>query len=228
MYVPKHFAEQRLDVLHATINRIAFGSLVSLAGGAGARQTLNASHIPMHVEERPGSFGVLRGHLAKANGQWRDFIGGVPFLAMFVGVEGYISPSLYASKREHGRVVPTWNYIAVHAHGTPEFFEDPERLHELVSMLTGLHEAERDAPWHVTDAPVSYMRDQLKGIVGFEMPIDEIQGKWKLSQNRTLEDRFGVVEGLRAEGPEARTLADAVAETLDGQLGPKAGPKAVH
>jgi transcriptional regulator len=220
MYVPKHFAEQRLDVLHATINQIGFGTLVSLAGGSDARQSLNASHIPMHVEERAGTLGVLRGHLAKANNQWRTFDGTVPFLAMFVGAEGYISPSLYASKLEHGRVVPTWNYIAVHAHGTPEFFEDPQRLHELVSMLTGLHEDGREAPWHVTDAPVSYIGDQLKGIVGFEMPIDEIQGKWKLSQNRTLEDRLGVVEGLRAEAPEARPLADAVAETLGDRLAP--------
>jgi transcriptional regulator len=221
MYVPNHFAEQRLDVLHETINRIGFGSLVSLAAGTGGRQSLYASHIPMHVEERAGTFGVLRGHLAKANGQWRTYDGGVPFLAMFVGAEGYISPSLYPSKREHGRVVPTWNYIAVHAHGTPEFFEDPQRLHQLVSMLTGLYEDERDAPWHVTDAPVSYIGDQLKGIVGFEMPIDEIQGKWKLSQNRTLEDRLGVVDGLRAEGSEARPLADAVAEALGERLAPR-------
>jgi transcriptional regulator len=221
MYVPKHFAEQRLDVLQATINQIGFGSLVSLAAGPGGRQSLCASHIPMHVEERPGTLGVLRGHLAKANGQWRDFVGGVPFLAMFVGAEGYISPSLYPSKREHGRVVPTWNYIAVHAHGTPEFFEEPRRLHELVSMLTGLHEDARDTPWHVTDAPVSYIGDQLKGIVGFEMPIDEIQGKWKLAQNRSLEDRRGVMKGLRAEGPAHRDLADAVAETLGEQLVPK-------
>jgi transcriptional regulator len=215
MYVPKHFAEQRLDVLHATINRIGFGSLVSLSGVADERQSLNASHIPMHVDERDGTFGVLRGHLAKANLQWHDARGGVPFLAMFVGAEAYISPSFYPSKREHGRVVPTWNYIAVHAHGVPEFYEDPGRLHELVSMLTGLYEESRDEPWHVTDAPESYIRDQLKGIVGFEMPIDRIQGKWKLGQNRTLEDRLGVVDGLLAEGtPESRRLGEAVTETL--------------
>jgi transcriptional regulator len=214
VYVPKHFAEQRLDVLHATINRIAFGSLISLSHGSG-RPALSASHIPMHVEERPGTLGVLRGHLAKANPQWRDPAPGVPFLAAFVGPEGYISPSLYPSKREHGRVVPTWNYIAVHAQGTPEFFEDPARLHGLVSLLTGVHEGERSHPWHVTDAPDTYIEDQLKGIVGFEMVIEEIHGKWKLAQNRPIDDRLGVVEGLSSEaGPENIPLAEAVAETL--------------
>jgi transcriptional regulator len=169
----------------------------------------------MHVAERPGTRGVLYGHLAKANPQWRDAQAGIPFLAVFVGPEGYISPSLYPSKREHGRVVPTWNYIAVHAVGVPEFFEDAARLHGLVSMLTDEHEHDRAAPWHVTDAPESYIGDQLKGIVGFEMPIDEIRGKWKLSQNRTLDDRLGVLEGLSSEGgPENIPLAEAVAQTL--------------
>jgi transcriptional regulator len=215
MYLPKHFAEQRTGVLHATINRIGFGSLVSLGTGNGSQPVLTASHIPMHVVERPGTLGVLCGHLARANGQWRSAQPGVPFLAMFVGPEGYISPSLYASKREHGRVVPTWNYIAVHAHGTPEFFDEPARLHRLVSLLTDLHEEDRDAPWHVGDAPEPYVGDQLKGIVGFEMPIDELRGKWKLAQNRSLEDRAGVVEGLRTQaGHENLPLAEAMEQTL--------------
>jgi transcriptional regulator len=213
MYVPKHFDEQRLDVLQATINRIAFGTLVSLAAASGDAEPLIASHIPMHIEERAGTLGVLRGHLARANAQWRDSAPGVAFLAMFVGVEGYVSPSYYPSKREHGRVVPTWNYIAVHAHGVPEFFDDPARLHGLVSMLTGEHESARAKPWHVGDAPESYMNDQLKGIVGFEMPVRSIRGKWKLSQNKTLADREGVSEGLLADGNPA--LAEAVRETLE-------------
>ena len=160
MYVPKHFAEQRLDVLHDTINRIGFGSLISLAGGDAPG--LAASHIPMHVEERTGTLGVLRGHLARANDQWRTAQPGVPFLAVFLGPDGYISPSYYPSKREHGRVVPTWNYIAVHAHGTPEFFDEPKRLHALVSLLTGLHEGARDQPWEVGMRPIPTLRTSSK------------------------------------------------------------------
>jgi transcriptional regulator len=215
MYVPKHFAEQRLEVLHEAINHIAFGSLITLTAGAGAAPVLAVSHIPMHVEPRSGTHGVLCGHLARANPQWRDIQPGVAALATFVGAEAYISPSLYATKKEHGRVVPTWDYIAVHASGAIEFFDDPARLHALVSLLTDAHESDRFEPWHVDDAPDAYIADQLKGIVGFEMPITEIAGKWKLSQNKPLEDRIGVEQGLLESDDEgAREIARAVRETL--------------
>jgi transcriptional regulator len=169
----------------------------------------------MHVMARPGTLGVVCGHLAKANRQWRNPQPGVPFLAAFVGPEGYISPSLYPSKREHGRVVPTWNYIAVHAHGTPEFFDDPRRLHALVSLLTVEHERDRAEPWHVSDAPDAYIADQLKGVVGFEMPIDDVRGKWKLAQNRTIEDRRGVATGLERDCGPGDPLAQAVLHTFE-------------
>ncbi len=136
------------------------------------------------------------GHIARGNSQWRDTSPNTEALAIFVGPDAYISPSWYQSKKETGKVVPTWNYVAIHAHGPVAFFEDAARLRENVTQLTNHHEATFPKPWQVTDAPGSYIDAELKSIVGFEMSIRRIEGKWKMNQNRPEEDRRGVIRGL--------------------------------
>jgi len=197
MYVPMHFKEDSVAVLHEAMGRIGFGTLVTL-GAEG----FEASHVPMLVDPTPAPRGTLIGHIARGNGQWRATGAGVAALAMFVGPDAYISPGWYATKRETGKVVPTWNYVAVHAHGRVRFFDEAERLLRLVTRLTEAHEGRRARPWAVTDAPADYIAGMLKGIVGFELPIDRLEGKWKLGQNRSAADRAGVAEALRREGDD--------------------------
>src|SRR5215475_7220195 len=160
MYLPAHFTEERAPVLHEAIRQARIGTLVTL-GEAG----LEASHVPMLVDPEPAPYGTLSGHVSRANPQWRRAAAGAQALAMFLGPDAYISPAWYPTKRQTGRVVPTWNYVAVHAYGEVRFFEDAERLLRLVTRLTETHEAERREPWAVTDAPVEFIRAQLKGIV---------------------------------------------------------------
>lgn len=210
MYVPPAFQETRLPVLHAAIRAARLAILVSL-GSDG----LIASHVPMLLDETAGPNGTLSGHIARANEHWRRPSPDVAALAIFLGPDGYISPSLYATKQETGKVVPTWNYIALHAYGPLTFFDDAEELLALVTRLTAVHEAGRAKPWAVTDAPSGFIASQLKGIIGFRLPIARLEGKWKLSQNRPLADRIGVISGLEQEGGSAAAaLANAVAERL--------------
>jgi transcriptional regulator len=210
MYLPKEFREERVPVLHEAIREAALGTLVTL-GADG----LEASHVPMLLDPEPAPYGTLTGHIARANGQWQRVDGGVAALAIFLGPEAYVSPGWYATKQQTGRVVPTWNYVAVHATGGLQFFEDAERLLALVTRLTPTHEATRPAPWAVTDAPPEFVRAQLKGIVGFELRIERLEGKWKLSQNRPAEDRAGVVDGLRREGGPDEAAVAALMETAE-------------
>ena len=195
MYLPAQFTEERVPVLHDAIRQAKLGTLVTLG-----EARLEASHVPMLIDPEPAPYGMLIGHVSRANPQWRRPTAGVQALAMFLGPDAYISPAWYATKRQTGKVVPTWNYIAVHAYGEVRFFEDAERLLRLVTRLTETHEASRLEPWAVSDAPAEFVRAQLKGIVGFELPIVRLEGNWKLNQNRPAEDRAGVVEGLRREG----------------------------
>jgi transcriptional regulator len=212
VYVPPAFQESRLPVLHTAIRSAGLAILVTF-GSEG----IVASHVPMLLDDAEGPKGTLSGHIARANGQWRQSAADVPALAIFPGPDAYVSPSFYATKRETGKVVPTWNYIAVHAYGPLAFFDDPAELHALVSRLTAKHEGGRAAPWAVTDAPAEFIASQLKGIVGFRLAITRLEGKWKLSQNRPMADRLGVIEGLEEEGgPEAAAIADAVAAALPG------------
>ncbi len=191
MHKPQAFQENEIAALHADIEKIAFGTLVTLTG-----KEIIASHVPMILERRSGSKGVLRGHIAKANGQWRGSDPDSPALAIFNGPGAYISPAWYPSKAEHGKVVPTWNYVAVQAHGSINWTDDPAQLWAIVSGLTDLHEAGRPDPWQVADAPPAFIEAQLKGIIGFEIEIDRLEGVKKLSQNRTAADRTGVERGL--------------------------------
>jgi transcriptional regulator len=199
MYVPPHFREQNLDVLHETIRRIALGTVVTL-GPDG----LIGSHVPMLLDPTKGEFGTLTGHLAKANLQAKGADESVEALAVFLGPEAYITPNWYATKQESGKVVPTWNYIAVHAYGPITYHDDADWLRGMVSRLTDVHEASNAQPWEVSDAPEPFIQSQLKGIIGFEIPITRIEGKWKLSQNRPAADKEGVMSGLSArDGADA-------------------------
>lgn len=190
MYTPPAFREDDPAIL-ARIMRAARLSTLVTATAEG----LLATPLPFILDEAEGEFGVLYGHLAKANPQWKLPVLGEA-LVIFPGPDAYITPSWYASKQEHGKVVPTWNYVAVHVHGPVEFFEDEARLHEVVTRLTDLHEGARQQPWAVADAPEPFVRAQLKGIVGMRLPISRVEGKRKMSQNRPEADRLGVAAGL--------------------------------
>jgi transcriptional regulator len=208
MYLPASFKEERVPVLHDAIRRIKVGQLVTL-GSEG----LEASPLPMLIDPEPAPFGTLYGHLARANPQWKRAAATPEALVTFLGPNAYVTPSWYAAKREHGKVVPTWNYITVHATGTPRWIEDRDELLGIVTRLTNTHEGERKAPWAVTDAPADYIDGMLKAIVGFALPITRLDGKWKLSQNRNPADIAGVREGTAAEpGDNAAALAAAMAD----------------
>ncbi|MGH7708739.1 MAG: FMN-binding negative transcriptional regulator [Vulcanimicrobiaceae bacterium] len=205
MYQPSHFRESRVDVLRAAIREIRFAIVVGNADSG-----LLISHVPMLFDPQPEPNGRLFGHLARANDQWREG-SGRPVVAIFLGPHGYISPNWYVTKAETGKVVPTWNYIAVHVHGRLQSFDDPVRLRAVVTALTDAQEAEFAVPWRVDDAPAAFIDSQLRGIVGIEIPIDRIEGKWKLSQNRPSADIDGVVAALHGIGnDESLALARAI------------------
>jgi transcriptional regulator len=195
VYLPSHFAETRVELLHQAIERAGLATLVSTGPGG-----LDASHIPLLLEPTPGPLGRLLGHVARANAQWQTTLPDVDALVIFLGTDAYVTPSWYATKRETGKVVPTWNYVAIHAHGHVRFFEERERLLDVVTRLTDRHEQRRASPWRVTDAPAEYVDAMLKGIVGVEFTITRLEGKWKASQNRSDADRQGASEGLEREG----------------------------
>jgi len=210
MYLPTQFKEDSVPAIHEAIRQARIGTLVTMG-----EDGMEASHVPMLVDPGPEPYGTLRGHVSKGNLQWRRVNANVPALAMFLGPNTYITPNWYATKRQTGKVVPTWNYVAVHAYGTVRFFDDRAELLDLVTRLTATHEGGRPAPWAVSDAPPDFIQSQLKGIVGFELPIVRLEGKWKMSQNRTAEDRAGVVEGLRHDGGEDETVVADMVATVD-------------
>ena len=214
MYLPHHFAETRTERLHALIATHPLGALVTL-GPDG----LTANHIPFLLDSAMGAHGRLIGHVARNNpvwNVWRDGIdgdGSVPALVIFQGPVAYISPTWYATKQETHEVVPTYNYAVVHVHGTPVIHEDPKWLRGVVGKLTRTMEAGQPVPWKMADAPTPFVTDQVTKIVGIEIPIDRIVGKWKTSQNRPAADRAGAVAGLHAAGgPDAAAMADLIAE----------------
>ena len=198
MYLPSQFREDRVPVLHDAMDAAGLVTLVTVDTGG-----LDASHVPMLLDRSAGSLGTLYGHIARPNPQWRAAAPDLAALAVFLGPDAYVTPSWYETKPRTGKVVPTWNYVAVHAHGRVRFFDDEDRLLMLVTKLTEAREASRSHPWAVSDAPAEFIRAHLQGIVGFELPIAKLEGKWKMSQNRPAEDRAGVVQGLAAEGEPA-------------------------
>ena len=195
MYRPPAFREDRPEVLLALIESHRLGTLVTY-GPEG----LNANLVPFTLDRTRGQYGVLRAHLARANEQQAALASGAEALVIFQGAESYITPSWYPSKAEHGKVVPTWNYVMVEARGVPQIIEDAAWLHAQISELTASQETRREHPWAVGDAPAAYIDSQLKGIFGVEIPIVRLEGKWKVSQNRPEGDRQGVAQGLAAEG----------------------------
>jgi len=195
MYLPAHFAEPRVEVLHEALRGAGLATLVTTGAGG-----LDASHIPLLLEPEPGPLGRLIGHVARANPQWSATPDGSAALAIVLGPDAYVTPSWYPSKGDGGRVVPTWNYLAIHAHGTFRFFQDQARLLDVVTRLTDRHERGRPHPWKVSDAPPDYVAGLLKAIVGVELTVTRLEGKWKASQNRSEADRRGVEEGLRGDG----------------------------
>ena len=203
MYLPSAFRQDDLAELHAQLQASPLALLTS-AGAAGVQ----ASHLPLLLAPDEGEFGTLYGHFARANPHWRDLQGGAEALAVFSGPDAYISPGWYPAKAEHGKVVPTWNYIAVHARGPVELIEEPERLLQIVSRLSDQHESGRERPWAVSDAPREYLDSMLRAIVGFALPIRRLEGKWKLGQNRSAADQAGVRDGLASSpSPGDRELA---------------------
>jgi transcriptional regulator len=207
MYVPPAFREDDLAALHAMMRAARLANLVTATA-----EGLVATPLPLFLAPEEGPYGTLYGHLGRANPQWRLPPKG-DALALFTGPDAYISPSWYPSKAQHGKVVPTWNYVAVHAYGPVEFFDDPDRLLEVVTRLTELHEQPRAEPWAVGDAPPAFVRAQLKGIVGLRLPIARIEGKRKMSQNRSAADRAGVAAGLGASDPASERAAAALIPT---------------
>ncbi|MEJ3574193.1 FMN-binding negative transcriptional regulator [Pseudomonas fragi] len=203
MYVPRAFAVDDIQILHQQMQACPLPVLVTHTS-----QGLLASHVPLLLAPDEGAYGTLYGHLARANPHGKALAQGTESLVIFAGEQAYISPSFYPSKADHGKAVPTWNYLAVHAYGTAEVFEDAERLLALVSRLSSQHEAGRPAPWAVSDAPDDYIYSMLKAIVGFRLPITRLQGKRKLSQNRDAADQAGVRQGLLANSnPQDHALA---------------------
>ena len=206
MYIPRANKEDRIPVLHKLMEDQPFASLVTM-GSSG----LFASHIPIVLEQN-GAMGRLKCHLSRANTQWRDYVPSIQALAIFSGPQHYITPTWYPEKQETGKVVPTWNYVVVHAYGNLRIIEDSEWLMAHLATLVGIHEAESASPWKISDAPADYIASQIKGIVGLEMEIERLEGKWKVSQNRPARDRLGVAHGLgelnTAESLAMKTLVE--------------------
>lgn len=200
MYLPAHFVEDRPEVMRALVREHPLATWV-VHGSDG----LLVNHIPFLLDADRGPHGTLVGHVARANPVWRSLGACV---AVFQGAQAYVSPSWYPSKREHGKVVPTWNYAVVHAHGTARAIESRDALLAIVTRLTRTHEAGQAAPWAVSDAPADYIEQMLKAIVGIEIAVERWVGKWKVSQNRSVPDRLGTVAGLQQRG-DAQSVAMA-------------------
>lgn len=203
MYQPSHFAQADEAALLELMRGFPLATLVSVQAGA-----LTADPVPLHWNETRRA---LEGHVARANPLWRE-AAGAAVLAVFRGEQAYVSPSWYPSKAEHHKVVPTWNYAVVNAHGVLEVVDDPAWVHGLVSRLTDAHESPRAAPWAVDDAPAAYVQQMLRAIVGIRIPVTRLEGKWKLSQNRSTPDRQGVGAGLRRE---AGAAGEAMARRME-------------
>ncbi len=202
MYLPRHFEETRPEVLHRVVAAHPLGLLVTVDATGGPV----ANPIPFHLDTGRGDHGTLCAHVARANPVWQS--AGQQVLVVFQGPEGYISPSGYPGKAEHGKVVPTWNYVMVQARGPLVALDEAAAAHALVSRLTDRHEATQPRPWAVHDAPDDYIASMLRAIVCIEIPLTSLTGKAKLSQNRSAEDRAGLVAGLQAQGDgPARALA---------------------
>lgn len=212
MYQPAHFVEPRLEVKHDLIRAHPFGLLVSIEGGLPV-----ANALPFFLDAAAAPLGVLRGHVARSNPQWQGLKTAPESLVIFQGPHTYVTPSWYQTKQETGKVVPTWNYVMVQVRGKMRVIEDRTWLLDMVTSLTDIHEGPRAEPWRVTDAPPAYLDAMLKAIVGLEMEITSIDGKWKVSQNRSAADMQGLIAGLATQGDgNGREIAKLARERLPG------------
>lgn len=219
MYQPPHFREERHDVLHDLIRTRPGGMLIS-HGPSGLLANLAPFVLVEESAAGVGDVRVLECHLSRANTQWRDLAASPECLVVFQGPQAYVTPSWYAAKREHGKVVPTWNYIVVQARGRAEVIEDAAWLRGHVERLTNHNEAPLPEQWYVSDAPEEYLASQFKGIVGVRLVVEELVGKWKLNQNRSLADRHGATAGLLARGGTSAEVGAVMREGLaDGSDG---------
>ncbi|HKE96419.1 MAG TPA: FMN-binding negative transcriptional regulator [Povalibacter sp.] len=213
MYVPGHFAEPRVEVMHELIRAQPLATLVTLSSGG-----LNANHVPLHLDVSPAPFGTLRGHVARANPMASDLRTDAEALAVFHGPEAYVSPSWYATKQESGKVVPTWNYVVVHAYGFLRIVDDKTWLRSQLEALTAHNEASFPQPWTISDAPREYIDRLMGAIVGMEMVITRLIGKWKVSQNQPAANRSGVITGLgSSDSSGAQAMAALVGTVSDGR-----------
>ncbi|MBI3897148.1 MAG: FMN-binding negative transcriptional regulator [Gammaproteobacteria bacterium] len=201
MYIPKQFEQPKVEVMHELIRARPLATLVTLSSNG-----LNANHIPLHLFPEPSPFGTLQGHVARANPVWADFASNVETLAIFHGPDTYITPSWYATKKETGKVVPTWNYVVVHAYGSLRVVDDAAWLRDRLEALTAHNEASFPKPWKVTDAPHEYTEKLIGSIVGIEIVITKLCGKWKVSQNQPTQNQATVVQGLEASGTEESSV----------------------
>lgn len=202
MYLPAHFAENRTDVLHALMRDHPLATVI-----VNGQDGLNANHIPLQLAAMSldAPMGVLQGHVARANPFWRLDSEATEVLAIFQGPQAYVSPAWYPSKTEHGKVVPTWNYVAVHARGRLVVRDDKEWLLAFLNKLVATHESQVNSLWTIADAPTDYIDKMLAAIVGFEIQITSLTGKWKVSQNRSAADRVGVADALATMGDAQNT-----------------------
>jgi transcriptional regulator len=210
MYLPKYHEETRIEVLHELMRSHPLGCIVTLG-----KEGLVANHIPFLLDPADGEFGTLKGHVARANPLWQDFSSNVESLVIFQGPQAYVSPNWHPSKHEHGKVVPTWNYAVVHIHGIPRAIDNPQWLLQQISELSDTHEASQKLPWKVADAPKDFTERLLDMIVGIEIPISKLAGKWKVSQNRTQSDRLGIAAGLASRNDdESRAMSALIMQAM--------------
>jgi transcriptional regulator len=206
MYIPTHFEQPSIKVMYELIRSRPLATLITLSSNG-----INANHIPMHLSEQPAPFGTLQGHVARSNPIWRDLDSDIEVLAIFHGPDAYISPSWYATKQKTGKVVPTWNYTVVHAYGSLRIIDDASWIRSLLEALTVHNEEAFPEPWKVSDAPFDFTERLIEEIVGIEMVITRLSGKWKVSQNQPPQNQAGVIQGLNAsEKTGAATMASLV------------------
>jgi transcriptional regulator len=206
VYIPKFNLETRRDVIHSLIESHPLATLVTM-GTSG----LIATHLPLVLHRSESPNGTLRGHISRANPQWRELNSSIDALAIFTGPEHYITPNWYPEKAEDGKVVPTWNYAVVHAYGPITLIEDPAWLLTHLNSLVTQHESTFPRPWKISDAPEDYIASQLRGIIGIELPIHRLEGKWKVSQNKSEPTLRSIERGLEElDTPESLAMRDLV------------------
>jgi transcriptional regulator len=208
MYIPKQFEEPRVEVMHELMRAHPLATLVTLSS-----RGLNANHIPFYLSAEPAPFGMLQGHVARSNPIWAEFAKDVEVLAIFHGPEAYITPSWYVTKQETGKVVPTWNYVTVHAYGSLRVVDDAVWLRTQLEALTAHNEAAFQQPWRIADAPQDFAEKLIGAIVGIEIIITKLHGKWKVSQNQPERNRAGVIAGLESIGTnQALEMAELISQ----------------